>query len=96
VTPDLCPHCGQVLPRSASYLTPRELELLSYWWMTQNVRRSAVRAGVSEQRAKNMLRAARIRNGVATNYDLLALHFVAVRSAVDARMPQNNDQEEVA
>jgi hypothetical protein len=84
MTPALCPHCGQELPNPTAHITPRELDVLACWWMTDTVKAAAVMAGVGEQRAKNMLRAARIRNRVPTNVALLSLHYPAVRErAVD-------------
>lgn len=93
---DLCPHCGQALPTGNEYLTPRELDVLACWWMAGTVREAAALAKVGEQRAKNILAAARIRNRVHTTEQLLALHFKAVRSAATVRMQHNLSAGEAA
>ena len=84
-----CPTCGQQLPRAGGYLTPRELDVLVAWWMVGSVRGAARQVGVGEQRAKNLLHRARIRNGVHSNDLLLAAHLDAVRSAMAERMSHN-------
>ncbi len=86
---DLCPHCGQQLPSSGGYLTARELDVLTAWWMTDSVKGAAQMVGVGEQRAKNLLSRARIRNAVSSNGELLALHFGAVRTKATKVMQQN-------
>lgn len=96
MTPDLCPHCGQTLPRDSARITDRELDVLTAWWMAGTLRKAAVIAGVSEQRAKNMIRAARIRSGAADNKALLAIHFVAVRTEGLKRMQRNIGRKEAA
>lgn len=85
---DRCPTCGHVI-NEGGRLTPRELDVLAAWWMVGTVKGAAEQAGVGEQRAKNMLSRARIRNQVATNQALLELHFVAVRSRVSEIMQHN-------
>jgi hypothetical protein len=90
-----CPACGHKL-RDGGRLTPRELDVLAAWWMVGTVKGAAVKVGVAEQRAKNLLARARIRNGVSTNDDLLEMHFVDVRSLVGERMQHNNAGGEVA
>jgi DNA-binding CsgD family transcriptional regulator len=94
--PDLCPHCGQALPTASAYLTPRELDVLACWYMARTVKKAARLAGIGEQRAKNLLGRARARNRVKTTGQLLALHFVAVSSAVADRMQHNVGAEEAA
>ena len=84
-----CPTCGQTI-RDGGRLTERELDVLAYWWMTGSVKQAAVLAGVGQQRAKNLLHRARIRNGAHTNDQLVAQHFEAVRSTVMDRMQHNN------
>jgi hypothetical protein len=96
MTPDLSPHCGQALPGTPSHVTPRELDVLTHWWMTDSVQHAARLAGVGEQRAKNMLRAARIRNQASTNSELLAMHFARVRSHATEIMQQNIRATEAA
>lgn len=91
----MCHSCGQALPRSSQYLTPRELDVLTCWWLTDSVKEAARLAGVGEQRAKNLLAAARIRNGAASNVRLLALHFAAVRDSALRRV-QHNERVEAA
>lgn len=91
-----CPHCGQPLPTGGSYLTPRELDVLTEWWLTSSVKKAAVNLGIGEQRAKNILVQARNRNRVRTTADLLAQHFLEVRAAVGSRVPQNKSKEEAA
>lgn len=83
-----CPTCGHALLEGGR-LTPRELDVLAAWWMVGSVKGAAQQAGVGEQRAKNMLARARIRNGVHSNQALLQMHFVAVRSLVSERMQHN-------
>lgn len=78
---DLCPTCGQSVPRGG-YVTDRELDVLVAWWMTRSVRKAADKVGVGQQRAKNLLLRARNRNGVHSNDALLAAHLDAVRSRV--------------
>lgn len=92
---DRCPTCGQRLPK-AGHLTPRELELLAAWWMSGTLRKAAEHIGVGEQRAKNMMSAARIRNQVATTDQLLAAHFATVREFVLRGMTHNSGREEAA
>ena len=86
---DLCPHCGQEIPDGASYLTDRELDVLTSWWMLGSVKEAAADAGVGEQRAKNLLARARIRNGASSNGELLTQHFARVRSKAMERMQHN-------
>ena len=83
MTRDVCPSCGQAIPRG-NYLTSRELDVLVAWWMLGSVRKAAEHAGVGGQRAKNLLHRARIRNGVRSNDQLLAANLDAVRGAVSA------------
>lgn len=90
-----CPTCGHKL-REGGRLTPRELDVLAAWWMVGTVKGAAAKVGVAEQRAKNLLARARIRNGVVTNDELLELHFAAVRSLVSDRMQHNFSRGEVA
>lgn len=93
---DRCPMCGQEIPGAVPPLTPRELEVLMHWWLTGSVKEAAHAAGVGEQRAKNMMARARIRSGVHTNDQLLAVHMDAVRSLVQLQVSQNIDQHAVA
>lgn len=88
-----CPSCGHRLNQGGR-LTPRELDVLAAWWMVGTVKGAAGRVGIGEQRAKNLLRAARIRNGAPTNDDLLEMHFAAVRSLVSERMSHNVERRE--
>lgn len=76
-----CPTCGH-RPKKGAHVTPRELDLLAAWWLIGTVKGAAGRVGMGEQRAKNLLRTARIRNRASTNDDLLEMHFQAVRSLV--------------
>lgn len=89
-----CPTCGHVLPE-AGRLTKRELDVLAAWWMSGSVKEAAHLAGVGEQRAKNLLAAARNRNRAESNADLLAQHFSEVRSLVSERTSHNWRREEV-
>jgi hypothetical protein len=93
--PPRCPTCGHRLNQGGR-ITPRELDVLAAWWMVGSVKGAAQSVGIGEQRAKNLMRAARIRNGVPTNDELLELHFVAVRSLVAERMQHNSDGKAVA
>lgn len=79
---ELCESCGQPKPESTSYLTPRELDVLAAWFVVGTVRAAADRAGVGQQRAKNILAAARIRNRAGSNDQLVRMHFDQVLSAV--------------
>jgi len=83
-----CPSCGRRLIQGGR-LTPRELDVLAAWWMTGTVKGAAAQAGVGEQRAKNLLRAARMRNRVADNDELLEMHFASVRSLMSEKMSPN-------
>jgi hypothetical protein len=85
-----CPTCGHKLVQGAS-ITPRELDVLAAWWMLGSVKGAARSVGVGEQRAKNLLSAARIRNHVSTNDELLVAHFAEVRTLVGERMQHNQD-----
>ena len=93
---ELCPTCLQPLPNAPRGLTARELELVMAWWTTGSVSQAAIEVGVSQQRAKNMLAAARLRNGVKTNDQLLALNLDAIRSAVKEITSHNTDRHEAA
>lgn len=93
---DLCPHCGQELPTASAYLTARELDVLACWYIGRTVKKAAELAGVTQQRAKNLLSHARTRNSVHTTTQLLALHFEAVRSKSLERMQQKVSAEEAA
>lgn len=93
---EICHSCGQALPRSSQYLTGRELDVLTCWWLTDSVKEAAHLAGVGEQRAKNLLAAARIRNGAGSNARLLALHFAAVRESALKRVSHNIRREEAS
>jgi hypothetical protein len=92
----VCPTCGQERPEVTAPLTPRELDVLAAWWIAGSVRKAANRAGVGEQRAKNMLARARIRSRVSTNRELLAAHMDAVVELVQSRVSQNISREEAA
>jgi hypothetical protein len=92
---DLCPTCGQVIP-VGDRLTQRELEVLASWWMLGSVKDAAHDVGVGEQRAKNLLRAARIRNRVETNDQLVAQFFSEVLQFVRGSMHHKVDRREVA
>ena len=91
---DICHSCGQALPRSSEYLTRRELDVLTAWWLTDSVKEAARLVGVGEQRAKNLLAAARFRNRADSNGALLALHFAAVRESALRRVSHNDRREE--
>lgn len=75
-----CPTCGHLLTVDAPMLTSRELDALSAWWITRNVKLAAVLIGVSEQRAKNLLARARQRSRVHSNEDLVVQHLGRLRS----------------
>jgi hypothetical protein len=57
--------------------------------MVGTVKGAAHSVGIGEQRAKNLLAAARIRNKATSNDELLEMHFPAVRSLVADRMQHN-------
>ena len=85
MTPDLCPHCGQAIPRGDGYLTPRELDVLVSWWTEGSIKAAAAREGIAEQTAKNLLTNARIRNQAHSTPKLLALHLQDVLAKVRER-----------
>lgn len=85
---DRCPTCGHRRPQ-VGRLTPRELDVVAAWWMVGSVKGAAEMVQVGQQRAKNMLARARIRNRVASNDELLEMHFAAVRSWAADRMQHN-------
>jgi DNA-binding CsgD family transcriptional regulator len=79
-----CPSCGQVLPGThGKPLTPAELDALSAWWHTGNMKRAADLLSRSERTVINQLASARIRNGVHTTLELLQLHIGELRSMSD-------------
>jgi DNA-directed RNA polymerase subunit RPC12/RpoP len=90
-----CPTCGH---RSllGGRITPRELDVLAAWWMVGTVKGAARTVGLSEQRAKNLLAAARIRNKARSNDELLEMHFSTVRSLMAGRMQHNYRGEAAA
>ena len=73
-----CESCGQTLPTEGGTITARELDVLTEWFLTGSVVQAARNAGVGQQRAKNMLRAARIRNGVSNNDQLMGRYYEQV------------------
>lgn len=94
---DACPTCGQALPGEAPYqLTPRAVDVLAAWWITDSVKAAAQMAGVGEQRAKNILANARMRSRVPTNHALLAQHFSVIRLRARELMHHNEQREEAA
>lgn len=88
-----CPTCGHRLEDPIGELTPRQLSVLAYWWMTGSVKKAAQRVGISEQRAKNVLATARLRKRCKTNDDLLVRYYPAVRSFVDDVTTANMNRE---
>lgn len=84
-----CPTCGHRL-NEGGRITPRELDVLAAWWMVGTVKGAAQSVGIGEQRAKNLLRSARIRSRVTNNDELLEMHFADVRSLMGERMSHNN------
>ena len=90
-----CPTCGHRLNRGGR-LTPRELDVLAAWWMVGTVKGAASRVGIGEQRAKNLLQAARIRNRAHTNDELLEMHFADVRTLMAERTSHNSGREAAA
>lgn len=90
-----CPTCGHRLNQGGR-LTPRELDVLAAWWMVGSVKGAAQSLGIGQQRAKNLLRQARIRNGVTDNDQLLEMHFAAIRSLVADRMQHKSSGKEAA
>ena len=87
-----CPTCGH-RRRESGRLTARELDVLAAWWMVGTVKGAADMIGVGQQRAKNLMARARIRNGTRTNNDLLEMHYAAVRSWAADRMQHNVNRE---
>jgi len=65
------------------------MDLLVAWMLTGSVRQAAERVDMAEQTAKNILRRARIRNGVNSNDQLLVAHLAAVRSALEGAWSHN-------
>ena len=81
-----CPTCFRPYPLEAPRtvtLTAREIDALSAWWHYRNVKLAAVLIGVGEQRAKNLLAAARQRSGVHSNEELVAMHVGSIRPVTD-------------
>lgn len=71
-----CPTCGQIIPKPAQLpLPPRELVALSAWWAAGSYSAGAMLAGVELQTLKNQLYRARIRNGVHTTAQLVAMYL---------------------
>lgn len=93
--PERCPTCGH-RRMEGGRLTPREMDILTSWWLAGSVKEAARLALMTEQRAKTLLYRARIRNGVSTNDELLEMHFVAVRSRVAEQVSQNMSRGAVA
>lgn len=78
---DVCPTCGQLLPKQASQPLPeRELVALSAWWATGHYRDAALLAGVAEQTLKNQLYSARIRNNVRSTVELAQMYLGQLRT----------------
>jgi hypothetical protein len=92
---DVCLSCGQPLPSLQQYLTDRELDVLTAWWLTDSVKDAATMAGVAEQRAKNLLSAARIRNGASSNAQLVTMYLFQMRHAV-LRFTEHNSRGQEA
>jgi DNA-binding CsgD family transcriptional regulator len=81
VTPDLCPHCGQMIPNSKrAELTAGELDAVSAWWHTGSVKRAADLLSRAERTVVNQLYSARIRNNVHTTVELAQMYFGELRS----------------
>lgn len=89
---DRCPTCGH-RRQEGGRLTAKELEVLGAWWMVGSVKGAAEMAHVGQQRAKNLLSRARIRNRARSNDELLEMHFPAVRSWAADRMQHNVRRE---
>ncbi len=89
---EVCPRCHQVIPGEPAHLTARELDVLVAWWLTGSVTKAAERAGLGEQRAKNLLAQARLRNQVRSNDQLFAMFSDSVRSRLEELVSQNNRQ----
>lgn len=97
MTPDLCPHCGQVMPNAVgSPITEGELEALSAWWLTGTVKKAADLLGRSQRTVVNQLYSARNRNGVHTTLELLQLHIGQLRSRSDLITKHNVRAKEAA
>lgn len=89
-----CHTCGQEIP-NAGRLSPRELELVAAYWLTDSVKEAGVRVGITEQRAKNMMATARIRNRAPNNWSLVLQNMGEVRAKVAEWTSQNIRGEEV-
>lgn len=89
MTRQTCPTCHQVIPGEPAHLTPRELDVLVAWWLTGSVTKAAKRTGLTEQRAKNLLAQARLRNQVRSNDQLFTMHSDSVRLALEEQVSQN-------
>jgi DNA-binding CsgD family transcriptional regulator len=96
MTREVCPTCHQVIPGEPAHLTPRELDVLTAWWMTGSVTQAAAQVGLTEQRAKNLLAQARLRNRVRSNDQLFTMHSDSVRSVIEEQLSQNIREAAVA
>lgn len=92
---DVCPTCGQLMPKPAKVLTPHELDALSAWWHTGSVRGAANMLGVAERTITNQLYSARIRHDLHKTVELVRLHFSELRSA-DELMRSHNQRKAAA
>jgi hypothetical protein len=92
---NICPSCGQPIPRSGE-ATERELDVLFAWWLTGSVTAAAEMAGVGEQRAKNLLARCRSRSGVHSNEALLMVQLDALRSRIVGSASHNVRGSEAA
>jgi hypothetical protein len=82
----VCETCQRPWPLEAPSIRPltsRELDALSAWWAMRSVKLAARLIGVKEQRAKNLLAAARARSGVHTNSELAGMYLGELRSKED-------------
>lgn len=93
---DLCPTCGHELADPGHRLTERELDVLAAYWVTDSVKQAAAMCHLGEQRAKNLLYRARIRNAAPNNDTLVSMHYGSVRSRALRNLQHNLDGKEAA
>ena len=92
----VCPTCGQPIPQAAVYISERELEILSAWWLLHSTRAVANFFTLSEQTVKNQLYKARKRNGVTTSTALAQMWMGRLISMSTLTAQRNQRSLEVA
>jgi DNA-binding CsgD family transcriptional regulator len=92
-----CPTCGQhVESTGAAPLTPAELEALSAWWHTGNIKRAAALLHRSPRTLRNQLYRARIRNNVHQSVQLVPLYLDSLKPLGDLITSHNFSRRKAA